>query len=106
MQAAPLPTTPENDRERVITEWDGGYDGESVTLRSICREGYDCTAGEPGTAHEGHEGELYDLTADPRQFVNLWDDPARQGLKRDLIADLYDNLPPARSPPLKQIALV
>ena len=106
MEGAPLPTTPENDRERVITEWDGGYDGESVTLRSICRDGFVCTVCEPGTAHEGNEGELYDLTADPRQFVNLWDDPARQNLKSDLITDMYDNLPPARTPPLKQVALV
>ena len=93
-------------RERVITEWDGGYGDESVTLRTICRDGYVLTACEPGSVHQGDEGELYDLAADPRQFENLWDDPARAGLKRDLLADLYDNLPPARTPPLEQVALV
>ena len=106
MEGAPLPTSPDNDRERVITEWDGGYDGESITLRSICRDGFVCTVCEPGTAHGGNEGELYDLTADPRQFANLWDDPTRKSLKSDLVADLYDNLPPARTPALKQVALV
>ena len=106
MEGAPLPTTPGNDRERVITEWDGGYSGESVTLRTICRDGYVCTVCEPGTAHAGTEGELYDLSLDPRQFVNLWDDGSRQSLKRELIADLYDNLPPARVPALEQVALV
>ena len=55
--------------------------------------------------HQDNEGELYDLMADLRQFVNLWDDPARQNLKSDLIAEMYDNLPPTRTPPLKQIAL-
>ena len=106
MQGAPLPTTADNDRERVITEWDGGYDGQSITLRTICRDGFVCTVCEPGTAHAGDEGELYDLAADPRQFDNLWDDPARAALKSDLIADLYDNLPAARSPALEQVALV
>ena len=106
MEGAPLPTTSGNDRERVITEWDGGYAGESVTLRTICRDGYVCTVCEPGTAHAGTEGELYDLSLDPRQFVNLWDDGSRQSLKRELIADLYDNLPPARVPALEQVALV
>jgi hypothetical protein len=106
MQGAPLPTMSDNDRERVITEWDGGYDGQSITLRTICRDGFVCTVCEPGTAHDGHEGELYDLAADPRQFDNLWDDPARASLKSDLIADLYDNLPVARTPALEQVALV
>jgi hypothetical protein len=37
---------------------------------------------------------------------NLWDDMARASLKSDLIADLYDNLPVARTPALEQVALV
>jgi arylsulfatase A-like enzyme len=106
MQGAPLPASEDGTRERVITEWDGGYDGESVTLRTIYRDGYVLTACEPGSVHQGDEGELYDLANDPRQFENLWDDPARAGLKRDLLADLYDNLPAARTPPLEQVALV
>lgn len=106
MQGAPLPTTADEGRERVITEWDGGYDGETVTLRTLCRDNYLLTVCEPGSAHAGDEGELYDLKQDPRQFENLWDDPAHIGLKRDLIADLYDNLPPARTPALEQVALV
>ena len=36
--------------------------------------------------------ELYDLVADPLQRVNLWDDPSRQSIKADLLADLFDNL--------------
>ncbi len=30
-------------------------------------------------------GELYDLEADPGEYVNLWDDPASQALKQDLL---------------------
>jgi arylsulfatase A-like enzyme len=106
MQGAPLPTTADATRERVITEWDGGYDGEDVRLRSIYRDGWLCTVCEPGSVHDGTEGELYNLANDPRQFENLWDDPPSAGVKRDLIADLYDNLPAARTPPLEQVALV
>jgi arylsulfatase A-like enzyme len=106
MQGAPLPTSSSNDRERVITEWDGGYAGESVTLRTLCRDNYVLTVCEPGSVHDGSEGELYDLENDPRQFHNLWDDTSRGSLKRDLIADLYDNLPEVRDPPLDQVALV
>ena len=41
----------------------------------------------------GYAPMLYDLEADPHQFVNLWDDPARRALRDDLVADLYDSLP-------------
>ena len=54
----------------------------------------------PDIVYDGSEGELYDVREDPLQWRNLWDDPAWQKRKRELIADLYDNLPPARSPQL------
>ncbi|MEZ5738365.1 MAG: sulfatase-like hydrolase/transferase [Burkholderiaceae bacterium] len=106
MQGEILPVSPVNSRERVITEWDGGYDGHDLHLRTICRDGFVCTVCEPGSVHEGTEGELYDLANDPLQFVNLWDDPGKASLKADLIADLYDHLPPRRTPGLEQVALV
>lgn len=36
----------------------------------------------------GGEGELYDLETDPGEMVNLWAEPTRAGLARDLAADL------------------
>ena len=89
----------------------------------IYRDGYVCTVYEPTTRdtgfdlsrayqvlrittplpdirYDGSEGELYDLRNDPLQWRNLWNDPSHAKLKSDLIADLYDNLPPARSPQL------
>jgi hypothetical protein len=48
--------------------------------------------------YDGSEGELYDLEADPHQQRNMWDDPACAGLRSDLVADLYDSLPPAHAP--------
>jgi hypothetical protein len=49
---------------------------------------------------------LYNLAEDPAQWRNLWDDPAQQSLKSDLIADLYDNLPEGRDEPLEKVAQV
>jgi hypothetical protein len=40
------------------------------------------------------------------QRRNLWDEPAWLARKKDLIADLYDHLPPERSPKLKAVASV
>ena len=42
-----------------------------------------------GHSHDGTEGELYDLTSDPLQRTNRWDDPACAGMRSDLVADLW-----------------
>ena len=46
------------------------------------------------TGHRGPEpyGELFDLANDPHELYNLWDDPAAQTLKRDLIVRLHHRL--------------
>jgi arylsulfatase A-like enzyme len=95
MDGTPLPASPDERRERVLTEWDSRHPtGVEVHLQTIHRDGFTCTRYEPGTVHDGTEGELYDLSADPLQQVNLWDDPARRSLRDDLVADLLDALPP------------
>ena len=41
--------------------------------------------------YHGHGlGELYDLEQDPHEFDNLWDDPAMQSLKLDLLQRSFD----------------
>jgi hypothetical protein len=95
-------------------------------LRSIYRDGWLCTAYEPSTKgrptgidafferfmpgmgafestieYAGTEGELYDTRDDPYQWHNRWDDPACRALRDDLVADLYDHLPPPREPRLE-----
>jgi hypothetical protein len=67
--------------------------GKIVHLRSLCRDNWVVTACQPGTLHTGDEGELYNLTEDPLQRVNLWDDPSVAGIRSDLLADLWDHLP-------------
>ncbi len=37
-------------------------------------------------------GELFDLDADPGEFVNRWDDPSLAGTKSELLAGLVDLL--------------
>jgi arylsulfatase A-like enzyme len=37
-------------------------------------------------------GELYDLAADPNETQNLWDDPAAQTIKADLLLRLTNRM--------------
>lgn len=122
MQGKALPKSDDGSRQRAICEWDSQFPGYGFHFRSIYRDGYLLTRYEPSTPgepngleeswpqfagittrvrYDGTEGELYDLRNDPHQWENLWSDPARQSLRRDLIADLYDNLPEARAQKLK-----
>ena len=101
MQGATLPVADGSGRERVITEWDSQFDDIDMHLRSIYRDGWVCTAYEPGGPYDGTEGELYDLSEDPHQLRNRWDDPAAAPMRADLVADLHDHLPPARPDRLK-----
>ena len=100
MQGSPLPVAPGSGRERVLTEWDSQFHHVDMHLRSIHRDGFTCTAYERGVMYEGTEGELYDVREDPHQWRNLWDDPGYRKLRSDLLADLYDHLPPERTPKL------
>jgi len=78
--------------ERVTTEWDSRQpDGTEIHLRTIMRDNFVCTTYQPGTVHDGTEGELYDLVLDPLQQINLWDDPERRALRDELLADLAAN---------------
>jgi arylsulfatase A-like enzyme len=97
MDGSPLPVDDADASargfERVLTEWDSRQpDGTEMHLRTVTRDGWVCTTYRPGTVHDGTEGELYDLAADPLQQVNLWDDPARRSIRDDLVGDLADHL--------------
>jgi hypothetical protein len=99
MDGTPLPRSPaearHQQRQRVLTEWDSRHaTGVEVHLQTVHRDGLTCTRYEPGTVHDGTEGELYDHADDPLQRTNRWDDPAYRALRDDLLADLADHLPP------------
>ena len=106
MQGEVLPQSREEPRDAVLTEWDGGYQQHDLHMRSICADGFVCTVCEPGSAHDGSEGELYDLKNDPLQWRNLWSEADYAARKAALIEQLYARLPAAREPALTQVALV
>jgi len=105
MQGRSLPVDDEDARvrgfEQALTEWDSELFGVEVHLRTITREGWVCTSCLPGTCHDGTEGELYDLSADPLQQVNRWDDSGMHALRDDLLADLFDHQPVHHTPRLQ-----
>jgi arylsulfatase A-like enzyme len=121
MQGKALPVRDDGSRQRALCEWDSQFPGYGMRMRSIYRDGCLLTRYEPSTStpngleeswpqfaaitcnvrYDGTEGELYDMKNDPLQWHNLWDDPKHKSLKSDLIADLYDHLPPEREPRLK-----
>jgi arylsulfatase A-like enzyme len=122
MDGAPLPTSADDTRERIITTFDSQFAAVGMHLQTIYRDGWLCTryqANHPGSAgrfrffwsiwgrgsevpiYDGTEGELYNLRDDPFQQRNLWGDPASASMRSDLLADLMDHLPPLRDPPLR-----
>jgi len=123
VQGKPLPKSKGERRERVLTEWDSQFRQIGMHMRTIYRDGwlltvyekstrdigYDLdsvpavlrgTAPIPRISYDGTEGELYNLSEDPMQWRNLWDDPGYRSIRSDLAADLYDNLPRPRDPML------
>ena len=111
MQGQPMP---KNDasatRHWTLTEWDSNLREVEQHLRTIYLEDVDgrqwvATFYEAGTIHDGTEGELYELTSDPRQHVNRWSDAACETIKAKLYRCLQDNLP-AAGPMLKRLTSV
>ena len=101
MQGRPLPVDDVDAEsrgfDRVLTEWDSELFGIDVHLRTMMRDRWVVTTYQPGTSHDGTEGELYDLVDDPLQRVNRWDDPSVRPLRDDLVADLWDSQPEIRA---------
>jgi len=108
MEGAALPrnTAAASKREAVFTEWDSEFDGISVSLRSLHRDGWTITAYGKTSIYEGNEGELYDLKNDPRQWRNLWDEPSAAAMKRDLLDDLRGRTPKGEARRMKPVASV
>jgi hypothetical protein len=94
-------------RSTVLTEWDSEHGHTDMHIKSLYHEdGWLCTVYEPSFMYDGTEGELYDMTNDPEQRVNLWSDPAYQAKRDVLKAELYESLPAAREPQLPRLAPV
>ncbi|MDD9876045.1 MAG: sulfatase-like hydrolase/transferase [Magnetovibrio sp.] len=107
MQGRPLPTRAGDRRlDGTTTEWFDTWEGHEIVLQTLVRDGWVVTRYGTTNYYDGTEGELYDLNEDPRQWVNLWDDPARAAIKADLLAALDDQLPEGRETALEKVAPV
>ena len=72
-------------QDSVVVENDEDYLG--LRLRTLVTDRYHLTA------YPGHPyGELFDLQEGPGQLQNLWDDPATQETKKDLLIRLMERL--------------
>lgn len=100
VEGTPLPTGDGSGRQRVITEWESQFESEDLHLRSLYRDGWVVTVYGAGGGYDGTEGELYDLTEDPHEWVNRWEEPSLRSFRQDLVADLHEHLPPPRVPRL------
>jgi hypothetical protein len=108
MEGAALPkdTQAADARETVFTEWDSEHNGVSISLRTLFRDNWIVTAYGKSSIYEGTEGELYDLQNDPLQWRNLWDEPAAQPLKKELLAELREIEPEQKEPRRPVVASV
>ena len=111
VEGQPLPLSQDEaedqQRRHVLTEWESEHGRVSIRLTSIYHaEGYLLSEYHPGSLYDGSEGELYDLTDDPEQRINRWDDRALRARRNDLCALLGESLPAARSPRLERRAPV
>jgi uncharacterized sulfatase len=68
-------------RDHVLVE--NRHQPTTLFLNTYVNERYKITA-----YYNQTYGELFDLKADPNEVNNLWDDPASQGLKTDLLLKL------------------
>jgi len=96
MDGRPLPKSEKEaekqKREAVFTQYEGHTPECSIIMNSIYADGKVCVQYLPTFTYEGTEGEFYDLKEDPTQRVNLWDDPAVQADKQEMIDAIRDTL--------------
>ncbi|MFT7219848.1 MAG: arylsulfatase A-like enzyme [Candidatus Azotimanducaceae bacterium] len=94
-------------REFVFTQWDSEHGPADMHLKSVYQSGgWLCTAYESSFMYDGSEGELYNMTEDPQQRVNLWNDPGYAEKRRALVAEIYSTIPKNREPALPRLAPV
>ncbi len=94
-------------RDCVLTEWDSEHGPISMHLASIYEQsGWLCTSYGESALYDGTEGELYNMSEDPGQTVNLWAEQSAQGIRDDLVDLMQERLPTKRTPRLERRAPV
>jgi arylsulfatase A-like enzyme len=112
VEGAALPQSDEEARSRsfdaTFTEWDSALFGVDVHVRTIVTRDYLYSEYLPGTMHDGSEGELYDLSDDPLQRLNRFDDPSHRAVRATLAERLmlHESRPGERATPGALVAPV
>jgi arylsulfatase A-like enzyme len=105
VESSSLPIDDDDARARsfdaTLTEWDSALFGVDVHVRSVVTTGHLYTEYQPGTMHDGSEGELYDLADDPLQRINRFDEPAYANVRATLAERLraHEDRPGERAVP-------
>ena len=81
---------PAEHRAFVRSEYYDAVDLPQRTWATMYRDRRHKLIAYHGRGEQAGLGELYDLAADPHEFESLWDDPAAQPLKLDLLQRSYD----------------
>lgn len=98
-----LPVSADPSRDAVFCQWDASKAGLEIQMRSIYdRSGFVCTTYKKTNYYQGTEGELYHLGDDPRQWVNLWNDPGYATVRQELTEKITRMEGHPRSPPLER----
>ena len=111
MDGGVLPTSAheasQQGRETMTTEWASEHGPVNLSLESLYhKDGWLITRYHPSSLYEGTEGELYQMTEDPLQMENRWDDPSLASVKSDLLAELSRVHIPMREPKRPRLAPV
>jgi hypothetical protein len=70
----------------VFTQYESYTPDAAIVMNTVFKDGWTCTVYERTRTYDGTEGELYHTAEDPRQRVNLWNDPDQQ----DRIAEMRE----------------
>ena len=96
MDGRPLPASEaeadQQGREYSFTQYESHTPDASIIMNAMYANGIKCVLYERSKTYEGTEGELYDLTEDPGELVNLWDDPKYAAVKADMIETIRKDL--------------
>ena len=105
VEGSVLPLNDDEARARsfdaTFTEWDSSFFGIDVHVRTVVTDEHLYTEYRAGTMHDGSEGELYDLSDDPLQRVNRFDDLAYASVRATLAERLegHEQRPGERATP-------
>lgn len=112
VEGVALPTSDDDASARgceaTVTEWDSALFGIDVHVRSVVTSEYLYSEYGVGTMHDGSEGELYDLSDDPLQRKNRFEDPAYSSAREILSERLrnHEARPGERATPGQLVAPV